>query len=73
MTYTYKIQPGTAYDEDGNTHTVYGIDLFADGEILNSLPDIFFNKQKAKELVALCNTLDLSPLHLIDVVEDAIM
>ncbi len=73
MTYTYKIQPGTAYDEDGNTHTVYGIDLFADGEILNSLPDIFFDKQKAEELAYLCNSLSLSPKHFFDVAEDAII
>lgn len=73
MKYTYMVRVDIIHDEDNCAHTVYGIDLFADKEIVQSLPDIFFERQKAKELVALCNALDLSPLHLIDVAEDAIL
>ena len=73
MKYTYVVRVDIVHDEDNVAHTVYGIDLFEDKEIIQSLPDIFFDRQKAKELVALCNTLGLSPVHLLDVAEDAIL
>ncbi len=36
------------------------------------IPDIFFNREKAVDLVRLCNELDLDIVHLFDVIEDTI-
>ena len=46
--YTYCIRKDIVFDEDGNKHTVYGIEAInSNGKILVSLPDVFFDKQKA--------------------------
>ena len=54
-------------DDCGNSHTVYGI------ETINktiSVPDIFTDESTASHFVALCNELDLSPIHIHDVIDD---
>ena len=74
MTCTYRTRIDTVYDEDGNAYTVYGIEAVgAGGEILASIPDVFFDRQKAEHLADLCNEGHLSLLHLRDVVEDALV
>ncbi len=72
MKYTYKVRVDIKHDEDGRVHTVYGIDLLCNDDIVKSLPDIFFDRSRAEQLAELCNSLDLSPLHLEDVAEDAL-
>ena len=43
---------------DGNCHTV------------KSIPHIFLERKKAVEFVARCNTENLDPIHIDDVIED---
>ena len=58
------------------TSTIYGIAAYADAEkdgaatILASVHDVTTDKQALDELVSLCNRLELSSVHLLDVVED---
>lgn len=73
MEYTYKLREDVVFDEDNKGHTVYGIDLFKNGAIARSVPDVFSDKSSAESLVSLCNSCKLSPLHLMDVIEDAII
>lgn len=39
-------------------------------EVITSIPDITSNEGIAKKIVNICNTEDLSPEHLADVVDD---
>ena len=54
----------------------YGIAAYADAEeegtatIVASVHDVTTDKQALDELVSLCNRLELSTVHLMDVVED---
>ena len=63
----YKLRCDTILDENGISHTVYGIDCpYAH----ISIKDVFCIKSEAEEFINKCNTLDLSPLHLQDVIQD---
>ena len=73
--YTYQIREDHCLDEDGTHVTVYGIEVY---ETQSSVPllsyaDLFTDKRKAQELIDLCNRLELDPVHLTDVVEDALI
>ena len=54
------------------TSTIYGIAAYADTEKdgVASVHDVTTDKQALDELVSLCNRLELSTVHLLDVVED---
>ena len=66
MTQPYKIREDVTYDDLGKSHTVYGITL--DGTL--SIPDIFTSRPAAEEFIKLCNRLELSPLHVYEVIDD---
>lgn len=66
MNSPYKLREDTIYDELGKPHTVYGITL--DGSL--SIPDIFTSRPAAEEFIKLCNRLELSPLHIYEVIDD---
>lgn len=70
MRYTYKLREDTLIDEDGNHHTVYGIDAYDAIGLAGSFEDIFFDKQYAEAFIKSCNVLGLSLIHLKDVIED---
>ena len=57
-----------SYLIDGETHIGYGIG-YTQNSVL-SFEDLTLNRTDAAKLVTLCNELDLSPIHLNDVVED---
>lgn len=63
---TYKIREDIFYDEFGKPHTVYGITL----DDALSIPDIFTSRPAAEEFIKLCNRLELSPLHIYEVIDD---
>lgn len=70
----YRLRTDEIYDDDGFPHTVYGIDVLNSSEIVEqSVPDIFCNLQDAMNFIDLCNSLDLSIVHLTDAVEDVIL
>ena len=56
-------------DEENITRTVYGIDLPSENI---SVKDVFCNRKEAEAFIKLCNDLDLSPLHLHDVIQDVL-
>ena len=57
-----------SYSIDGETHIGYGIAYTEDRAL--SVEDLTTNPTSAAKLVKLCNDLDLSPIHLMDVAED---
>ena len=74
MKYTYRVRTDTIADDDDNSVVVYGIDVTNEkGIVTNSVPNMFLKKHNAQKLVALCNELKLSPVHLMDVIEDALI
>lgn len=57
---------------ENESHIGYGIEYSGeDGLIL--LEDIACHNEELAELIRLCNTLSLSPIHLSDVVEDFLL
>ena len=61
----YNINSSKIKDEQGVSYDTYGIS-YEDIEI----QDVSTDKTKVEKLVNLCNELDLSPIHLNDVLED---
>ena len=61
----YTLIKSVIKDEDGNFHDTYGI-----SNETRQIKDISVDKEKVERLVSLCNSLNLSPMHLDDVVED---
>ncbi len=64
------------YSLNGASRTSYGIAAYSNAEvdgtatIIASLMDITSDREKVDKLVALCNQMELSVIHLYDVVED---
>lgn len=73
MQVIYKLRTDTVTDENNRKHTMYGIialDKFEN--ILKTVKNIFYNKQKAEEFIELCNREKLELIHLQDVIEDMV-
>lgn len=72
MNYRYEIVH-TYYGAD-KTHPHFGLALMEcyDNEIrpLRTFADLSLNRQDIEHLVADCNRFQLSPIHLMDVIED---
>lgn len=64
--YEYKLTKGE-YIVEGIKHIGYGISL---AQSAVSFSDITVDREEAARLVELCNRLQLSPIHLQDVVDD---
>lgn len=64
------------YSLENSSRISYGISAYADSEedgtatIVASVHDVTADKQALAEFVDLCNRLELSAVHLMDVVED---
>ena len=64
------------YNCDGESRVSYGIAAYFEREmdgtatVVNSIHDITCDKERLSQLVKNCNDLNLSPIHLPDVVED---
>ncbi len=69
---TYRLRMDQIDDQSGTTHTVYGVELWEDGCLVRAVDDVFFDREKAEEFVSLCNRLQLSAVHLTDVIADAV-
>lgn len=69
---TYIIIPSQITVE-GKTHTTYGIGAVKDNILIDHVPDISTQYNKVKSLVLLCNEENLSPCHLHDIAEDAVV
>lgn len=59
MVCTYRVRTDTVHDEAREAHTIYGIEAIGDGgEILLSIPDVFFDRQRAVGFADRCNSGD---------------
>lgn len=69
--YQYDLVEGT-YMIDNDAHTGYGIRVaaYAETEAPLCFADLIIDRNAALELVMLCNTLQISPIHLGEVVCD---
>lgn len=65
----YQLRRDTIVDDEGESHTVYGIELPSENI---AVKDIFCKQKEAEAFIKLCNDLDLSPLHLQDVIDDTL-
>lgn len=73
MKYTYRVRIGTVYNEEGSAYLSYGVEALNEkGEALDSVSDVFLNKDRAEQFVRICNRGELSLIHLKDAIEDAI-
>lgn len=70
MKYRYKVSTDEIYDENHHTHTIYGIEVCLGEKTIKSVPDVFFEYEPANDFVHQCNVSDLSPIHLMDIIED---
>ena len=61
----YRLNQTIIKDEDEKECDTYGISF---DDIV--IEDISINKQKIEKLVNLCNELELSPIHIYDVIDD---
>lgn len=65
------------YKEEIGSYTAYGIGACINKngkkETLEYISDVFIDRQKAEHLADLCNRLHLDPIHLRDVVDDAVI
>ena len=68
--YIFKLRVDTVVDEFKKKHKVYGIDVF---KRVRTIPDIFFDKNKAKHFVEDCNKGQPADIHIDDVVYDALV
>lgn len=75
MNYTYTLRTDELIDEAGNHHLAYGITVLESNSlvIINSIPNIFLEQMRALEIITLCNSLKLNPVHLKDLAEDLII
>ena len=70
---TYRLTAQRVRDERGVERTVYGVKAEGDaGEPPACFPDVFFDREKAEAFVRLCNEQQPAPVHLRDVVLNAL-
>ena len=74
MNYTYTLRTDELIDEAGNHRLAYGITALEATSlvIINSIPNIFLEQMRALEIITLCNSLKLNPVHLKDLAEDLV-
>ncbi len=70
--FQYEVIEENFEDSELGTYTSYGIIAMRDGEKLFCVSDMSLRRELVSELVKLCNELQLDPIHLYDVIEDAL-
>ena len=68
----YIAMPGQV-EIEGEIHKTYGIGVIKNHELIDQVPDISPNRNKVKSLAMLLTEENLSPIHLHDIAEDAIL
>lgn len=70
----YRLFEETRSVDDGKEYEAYGVAAFDDnGELICAAPDITAVKEKAIELAKVCERLQLSQIHLMDIANDYII
>ena len=65
----YQMREDTFCNENNNFYIGYGIDVFGEKKSF-AIKDITTNKEALKSLIEKCNRLELSEIHIYDVIED---
>ena len=68
----YIVIPGKV-EIEGEVHDTYGIGAIRNDVLIEQITDISLSFNKVKSLVLLCNEENLSPIHLHDIAEDAVV
>ncbi len=66
----YVLNSATLRLSEDTVVDTYGLDIIRDGAKVKSYYDIFLDRKKVEELVKMCNELDVSPLHIPEILED---
>ncbi|MBR5515442.1 MAG: hypothetical protein IKU52_04490 [Clostridia bacterium] len=51
----------------------FGIEIKRKGETIVRISSVFTNEKEARKFVSLCNSLELSPIHLEYVIQDVLV
>ncbi len=69
----YRMKEEVLRDEQGIARKVYGIEAVDEaGNVLFRFPDMFFDLEKAKAFVHMCNEQQVELVHIHDVISNAI-
>lgn len=68
----YKVIIEDFQTKECGDYTAYGICIFSEKTVIKSFSDVFLEKEKAENLVNLCNVNILDPIHLSEIIEDMI-
>lgn len=66
----YRIFKEIIIEKGGVTYSTYGIEIIKSGKAERRISDVSCSYSKVKELCSLCNQLEVSSLHIDDVIED---
>lgn len=55
---------------ENENHTIYGIEVTENGKVIDKIEDVSVDEKAVDKLVSDCNTFNLAPEHLRDIVED---
>ncbi len=69
---TLTLQTDHMTDDEGYSYVGYGIAVFDGEKELFSVPDISTVRQDVENFVNLCNTLGVSEVHIMELVEDLV-
>ena len=58
LKYNYTVRTDKIKDEDGEIHTVYGINLYVGNALIKEIPDIFFAPKVQTSLFSFATSLN---------------
>lgn len=76
MNLVYRLTTDTVIDDTQRSFSVYGIEVVRDGdhvEVIKSVPAVSIRKDLVESVIKLCNKVNLSPIHLEDIIMDEII
>lgn len=57
-------------EENTKEEKSYGIEIIKNGVQIKYLPNVFNEKAHAEKLVETCNKYEISPIHILDIIDD---
>ncbi len=72
----YKMSVTTQQNEEGKSYIGYGIEAWVgsgtEQDLLLRVPDVFLDRCRAEQFIALCNTQEVDSVHLFEVIDNAL-
>lgn len=72
--YIYRLNKNILKTEEGKTYTAYDVEAWTVKNrtycLAESIPNVFLEYERAKNFIDSCNFLEISLVHLMDVIED---